>query len=239
MLAATSAAGLARPALAQNSRILRFIPSANLSLLDPTITTAGVTMEHGLMVFDQLYGVDSNLRPQPQMAAGHTVSDNGRTWSLQLREGLRFHDGEPVLARDAAASILRWSARDSFGQALRGFVDTIDEADDRTIRIKLKRPMPALLDALAHPAPSLLMVMPERLAKTDPFKPVTEMVGSGPFRFLRDEFISGSRVACAKFDGYVPRGEAADLTSGGKRVWFDRVEWSVIPDPATAAAALQ
>jgi peptide/nickel transport system substrate-binding protein len=233
------AASLTRPVLAQSPRTLRFIPSANLSLLDPTITTAGVSLDHGLMVFDQLYGVDSGQRPRPQMAEGHTVSDDGRTWLIRLRADLKFHDGEPVLARDAAASIMRWSARDSFGQALRRFVDTIDQADDRTIRFRLKRPMGALTDALAHPAPTPLFILPERLAKTDPFTQVTEMVGSGPFRFLKDEFVSGSRVAYAKFDGYVPRDEPPDFTSGGKRVWFDRVEWSVIPDSATAAAALQ
>jgi peptide/nickel transport system substrate-binding protein len=241
VLAGAAAAGLAAPALAQGTRerTIRFIPSANLSLIDPTITTAGVSLDHGFLVFDQLYAVDSQQRPKPQMAAGHTVSDDGRTWLIQLRDGLAFHDGEPVLARDVAASIMRWSARDSFGQALRRFVDVIDEADDRTVRFKLKRPMGALLDALAHPAPTPLFILPERLAKTDPFTQVTEMTGSGPFRFLKDEFVSGSRVAYAKFDGYVPRDEAPDFTSGAKRAWFDRVEWSVIPDSATASAALQ
>ena len=233
------AAGLARPAVAQATQTLRFIPSANLSVLDPMVTSAGVTVAHGFMVFDSLYGVDASQRPNPQMAAGHTVSSDGREWQIKLRDGLKFHDGEPVLARDAAASVLRWSARDSFGQAMRGFVDTIDAADDRTIRFKLKRPMGALLDALAHLPGIPLTIMPERLAKTDPFKPLTEMVGSGPYRFLKDEFVSGSRVAYSRFDGYVPRQDAPDLTSGGKRAWFDRVEWSIIPDPATAAAALQ
>ena len=241
LLAGAATAALARPALAQSARdrTLRFIPSANLSVLDPIVTTAGVTSVHGFMVFDQLYGVDTEQRPQPQMAAGHSVSDDGRTWLVTLREGLKFHDNEPVLARDAAASIVRWSARDSFGQAMRGFVDTIDAADDRTIRIKMKRPMGALIEALAHAVANELFVMPERLAKTDPFTQVTEMVGSGPYRFLKDEFVSGSHVAYARFDGYVPRDEPAEFTAGGKRAFFERVEWSIIPDPATASAALQ
>ena len=82
--------------------------------------------------------------------------------------------------------------------------------------------------------------MPERLAVTDPFKQVTEMVGSGPFRFLADERVSGARVAYARFEGYQPRDTGvADWTAGPKVVHFDRVEWTVIPDGATAAAALQ
>ena len=241
LLAAAAGTALARPAIGQDTRArtLRFIPSANLSLLDPITTTAGVTSEHGFMVFDQLYAVDTRQRPQPQMAEGHSVSDDQRTWLIKLRGGLKFHDNEPVLARDAAASILRWMARDSFGQALRSFIDTVDAADDRTVRVRLKRPTGALLDAFAHPVSMQLLVMPERLAQTDPFKQVTEMIGSGPYRFLKDEFVSGSHVAYARFDGYVPRSEPADFTAGGKRAWFERVEWSIIPDPATAAAALQ
>ena len=81
--------------------------------------------------------------------------------------------------------------------------------------------------------------MPERLAKTDPFKQVTEMVGSGPFRFVAAERISGSRVVYEKFAGYVPRtGGPAEVTAGPKTVHFDRVEWTVQPDAATASAAL-
>ena len=81
--------------------------------------------------------------------------------------------------------------------------------------------------------------MPERLAKTDPFKAITEIVGSGPFRFLKDEFVAGSSAAWEKFDGYVPRQEAPEWTSGGKVAHFQRIEWKIIPDAATASAALQ
>jgi peptide/nickel transport system substrate-binding protein len=173
------------------------------------------------------------------MAEGHTVSDDGLTWNIRLREGLRWHDGEPVRAQDCAPSLARWSRRDTFGQSLGAVVDAWEAADDRTIRVKLKSRFPLLLEALAKPAAVVPFMMPERLARTDPFQQVTEMVGSGPYRFLRDEYVSGSRVAYAKFDGYVPRQEAASRTAGGKVAHFDRVEWTIMPDSATASAALQ
>ena len=241
LLTSGSAAVLATPAVAQgaDATTLRFVPSSNLAVLDPVWTTLGVTMEHAYYVFDMLYAIDGTLRPQPQMAQGHIVSDDGLTWLIRLREGLTFHDGERVLARDCAASIRRWGARDSFGQMLLRACDTIDAADDRTIRFRLKRPFPHLLDALAHPIASVCAIMPERLAKTDPNTQITEMVGSGPYRFLKDEFVTGSHVGYARFDKYVPRQEPADWASGGKRAYFDKVEWHVIPDSATAAAALQ
>ena len=241
LLGAAGAALLATPGLAQGTRprTLRFVPQANLTILDPIQTTAGVSLNHGYAVFDTLYGTDADFQPTPQMAEAHENSADGLAWSIRLRPGLRFHDGEPVLARDCAASLARWSRRDTFGQTLGAVVDSWDAADDRTVRIRLKRPFPRLLSALAFVGPIPAFIMPERLARTDPYKAVTEMVGSGPYRFLPDEFVSGSRVAYTRFDGYVPRPEPAVLNGGGKVVHFDRMEWQVIPDAATAAGALR
>ncbi|KAA2212879.1 ABC transporter substrate-binding protein [Teichococcus oryzae] len=239
--AAASAATLPLPAFAQpeRARVMTFIPHANLASLDPIWTTALVTSNHGYYVFDTLYGVDGRLRPHPQMAEGHTVSDDGRTWLIRLREGLRFHDGEPVRAADCVASLRRWAARDTFGRTLAGAVEAWESADDRTLRIRLKRPFPLLVDAIAKPASTVPFIMPERLAATDPNTQVSEMVGSGPYRFVAGEHASGSRVVYEKFAGYRPRQEAPDWTMGGKVTHFDRIVWQIVPDPATAAAALQ
>ncbi len=236
---ASAAAALATPAIAQKTDVLKITPGASLTALDPIWTPAGVTTGHAYHVFDTLYAVTRALEVRPQMAEGHTVSDDGKTWTIRLREGLWFHDGEPVRARDALASIARWSKRDAFGQLLAKATESMSAPDDRTLVIKLTRPFPRLADALAHPVANACFVMPERLAKTDAMAQVTEMVGSGPYRFLKDEFVSGSRVAYAKFDKYVPRADAADYAAGGKRAYFNRIEWHIIPDVSTAAAALQ
>ncbi len=241
LLASAAAAPLlSMPALAQGgTRTLRYVPSSNLTLLDPIFTPAAVTLAHGYCVFDTLYGVDADLKPVPQMAAGHSVSDDGLTWEITLRDGLRFHDGEPVRARDCAASLDRWSKRDSFGQALGAATESFGARDDKTIVIRLKRPFGRLLHAIGKPHSSPAFIMPERLAQTSPTTQVTEMVGSGPFRFARGEYVSGARMVYEKFVEYVPRSEAPAWTSGGKVVHFDRLEWQILPDPATAAAAIQ
>lgn len=240
LLATGAAVSLAAPAAGQaRARVLRYVPSSNLTILDPIFTPAAVSITHGYCVFDTLYGVNARFEPRPQMAAGHSVSADGRTWEITLREGLRFHDGEPVRAQDAAASLDRWSKRDGFGQALGAFTDSFGHKDDRTLVIRLKRPFGRLLDAIAKPHSSPAMIMPERLARTNPMAQVTEMVGSGPFRFVRGEYVSGARVVYERFEGYQPRQEAAEWTSGGKQVHFDRLEWQIIPDASTAAAAIQ
>jgi peptide/nickel transport system substrate-binding protein len=228
-----------RAGRAQNSRVLRFVPQTDLAVLDPVFTTAAVTTNHSGMVFDYLYGLDAKFRPQPQMVAGHVVENDGLTWTMTLREGLRFHDGEPVRGRDAVASIRRWGARDMYGQEVIARADEITAPDDRTIRFRLKRPFPNLPAALGKNGASVCPIMPERIAATEATRQVTEMVGSGPYRFLADERMAGARAAYARFEGYIPRPDGtASRTAGPKIAHFDRVEWIVIPDQATAAAAL-
>ncbi len=205
-LAAVSGA-LAIPAIAaeRHRNLLTFIPQSDLSILDPIFTAAYVTRHHGMMVFDTLYGMDAAYQIQPQMADGHRVEDDGKTWLITLRDGLAWHDGEKVLARDCVASIRRWGARDSFGQTLMAVTDALDAPDDRTIRFRLKRPFPLLTAALGKPGSSICAMMPERLANTDPFKQVSEMVGSGPFRFIAKDRVPGSLIAYERNEAYVPR----------------------------------
>jgi peptide/nickel transport system substrate-binding protein len=229
-------APLSAPALAQAQKPLRFIPQANLTALDPVWTTAVITYNHAYMVYDTLYGYDGAGNIRPQMCAGHDISLDGHTWTFTLREGLKFHDNEKVLARDCTRSIQRWGSRDSFGQQLMRTVNEIVALDDTRFVIRLSKPCPELLFGLGA---RQCFVMPERVASRPGTEQLSDPTGSGPFRFLKNEWISGARSAYARFDGYVPRQEPPAFFAGGKVANFDRVEWIVQPDPATAAAALQ
>ena len=236
------AAALAAPHLAraQGARVLKFIPQADVAVLDPIWTTSYQTRDHGFLVFDTLFGQDADFVAQPQMVDGVDNAPDGLAWTLTLRPGLRFHDNEPVLARDCVASIKRWGVRDTFGQALLAATEELSAPDDRTIRFRLRTPFPLLPDALGKTAPSICAIMPERLALTDPYKQVTEMVGSGPYRFMKDERIPGARLVYQRFEGYRPRQDGTpSRTAGPKVTRFDRIEWVLIPDSATAGAALQ
>jgi peptide/nickel transport system substrate-binding protein len=238
VLAGTAALAAPRIVRAAGANVLKFIPFADLATLDPVFTTAAGTRCHAHLVFDTLYGMDNDFGANPQMVAGHVISNDGLQWELTLRDGLRFHDDTPVLARDAVASIQRWWRRDGFGAVLASRTDEISAPSDKIIRFRLNKPFTLLPDALAVII-SVPVIMPERLARTDPFTQITEMIGSGPFRFKADERVPGSRVVYEKFAGYVPRADGKpEYASGPKIVHFDRVEWTVVPDPATAASAL-
>jgi peptide/nickel transport system substrate-binding protein len=228
---------LAQPAIGGKSRTITHVPQANLTSLDPVWTSALVTRNCANMVYETLYGRDEQLTPRLLMLEGDLVEDGGRRWTMRLREGLVFHDGNPVLARDCVASLRRFFKRDAIGKTIEDRLDALEASDDRTLVWRLKKPFPQLPYALSKtqitPA-----IMPLRLAETDPAKQVPEVVGCGPFRFLADEYVSGSRATFAKFDRYLPRDEPPSFCAGGHRVLVDRVEWRIMPDAATAANAL-
>src|SRR5438270_3940027 len=224
---------------ADRAKTLVFVGVADLSVLDPVVTGARPTRNSAYLVFDTLYGIDTEWKARPQMVEGHSVEEDGLTWTLKLRDGLRFHDKEPVLARDVVASIRRFAPRVIFATALMDATDELSAPDERTVRFRLKRPFPHLPEALAGPGGNVPAIMPERLAAASPFKPVAEIVGSGPYRFLPEEHISGARAAYERFPLYQPRtGGPAGFTSGHKIAHFDRVEWLIL-DPFSAMAALR
>lgn len=235
------AGALGAPSLvrAASPKVLRFVPQADLANFDPIWGTQLVVRNASAMVWDTLYGFDSEFRIRPQMLESDEVSADGLVWTFKLRPGLRFHDGEPVLAKDVVASLDRWSQRDNMGVMVRKQQKELVALDDRTFRWTLGKPFPKLRFVLGKMNTPVAFIMPERIAKTDPFKKISEYVGSGPFRFVANEWVPGSMAVFERFDGYLPREEPASWMAGGKRALLDRVEWVTMPDPSTAAAALQ
>jgi peptide/nickel transport system substrate-binding protein len=231
-------AALAAPAIvqAEGAKTIIFTPHADLASLDPVWTTADITRNFSLAVYDTLYGYDAGFNVQPQMVDGHVVSEDGKQWDLTLRDGLAFHDGTPVLASDCVATIQRFAKRDPFGGALIARTDELSAPSDKVIRFRLQKPFALLPNALAQ---VYCAIMPERLAKTDAMQQVTEAMGSGPFRFVASERIPGQRVVYEKNEKYVPRKDGKpSFNAGPKIVYIDRVVWNFIPDPGTASAAL-
>ena len=237
LLTAAALAPLARPAIGGQTATLIHVPQGNLVTLDAVYTTAQVTRNAAAMVFETLYGRNETLNPKPQMVEGHMIEDDGLRWTMTLRDGLLFHDGEKVLARDCVASLRRWMKRDGIGQTIEARLDSLEAADDKTLVWRFKKPFASLPYALGKTQNTPSM-MPERLAKTDPYKQIPEVIGSGPFRYVANEYVSGHSAMFEKFARYQPRPEPASFAAGGYRVLVDRVEWRIIPDAATAANAL-
>jgi len=230
-------AALARPAIAQGGKTLTVMPQATLTSVDPIWSSSQISRNLGFMVFEPLYGRDAAGVPRLLMLESDSVEDGGKRWTMKLREGLVWHDGSKVLAKDCVASVLRWTKRDATGVSMMARLEALEATDDRTISWRFSKPYPHLRLLLSKVVQPVLM-MPERVAKTDPFQQITEVIGCGPFRWLGNEHVLGSHAAFARFDGYVPRNEPASYMAGGHKVLLDRVVWKMIPDAATAANAL-
>ena len=235
-------APLARPNLArsQGANVLKFVPQADLGVLDSVFTTAYVTRNHAFLVFDTLYGMNETYEPMPQMVEGHVVENDGKLWTLKLREGLKFHDGQPVLARDAVASIKRWGQRDALGGSLLAATDELSAGSDREIRFRLKKSFPLLPLALGRGSNTMAPIMPERLAMT-PTDPAGHRNGRKRSLSLRR---GGTRARLARRVPAIRRLCSASLRDGELHGGPEDREyrahrWHVIPDAATAAAALQ
>jgi len=226
-------------ALAQE-KVLRVVPHSNLAVLDPIWTTAYMSRNHGYMIYDTLFGTDENGKVKPQMVESWTESPDKRLWTFKLRKGLEFHDGKPVTGEDVIASLQRWGKRDAMGSALFQFVQRMDSPAPDTFRIFLSEANGFMLEALGKPSSSVPFIMPKRIADTDPFKQIEEHIGSGPYVFKRDEFKPGDKAVYTKFAKYVPRSEPPSGTTGGKRVYVDRVEWNLaLRDAQAQVSALQ
>ncbi len=239
LICATAFALVAGLAGARSETTLKIVLVNDLASLDPVQSTAAFVRNHGFLVYDQLFALDSKGDPQPEMVESFTKSTDGRAWRFTLRPGQTFHDGSPVRAADAVASIKRWAQRDVVGKALMAATASIDVVDERTFTITLARPFALVTEALARPTASALFVMPERLAVTSPATAITDATGSGPFIFVADEWQVGHRAVYRRNPAYHPRPEPPDGLAGGKVAMVDRIEWLTMPDAATAAAALQ
>src|SRR3989440_2170980 len=231
----TLAAALCTSAAAKT---LRVSLHSDLKIVDPVWTTAYITRNHGYMIYDTLFAMNAQQEPQPQMVDKWEVGPDRLSYTFTLRDGLEWHDGAPVTAEDCIASLKRWGARDAMGQKLMSYVAELSAPDARTIRMSLKEPYGLVLQTLAKPGANVPLMMPKRIAETDPQKQITEYVGSGPFIFKADEWRAGEKAVYLKNPKYKPRGEPASGLAGGKVAKVDRVEWIWIADSQTQVNAL-
>jgi peptide/nickel transport system substrate-binding protein len=219
-------------------KVLRFVPYTDIAALDPVASGAGIVRMFGYLVYDTLYGFDDRAQPRPQMVDSHTTSADGLLHTFKLRSGLKWHDGTPVKASDCVMSLRRWGKRDGFGVMLMNATESMEAVDAQTFTIRLKTPFPLIERALAKLSSVPAFMMPERLAKVDATTPLTEVMGSGPYKFERTAWKPGNRLVFTRNENYVPRAEPPNNSAGGKVAKFDRVEWHILPDAVTAGQAL-
>src|SRR5262245_53925079 len=237
----TAPAVLAFAAKAQSAgrrETLRVAPETLTNIFDPHFTTSFTTRDFSYLVFDTLFAVNDRWEPRPQMIEHWNRSADSMTWTFALREGLSFHDGSAVTSEDCTASLRRWGTRDALGGLLIGATKALEPIDARRFQLQLREPFGFWLDALAKPGAMVPMIMPRRLAETPPNRPVTEPIGSGPYRFVAEEYRPGDRLVLVRNEAYRARAEPSVWASGGKHARLERVELIAMPDVSSQVSAL-
>ncbi|MGH6645207.1 MAG: ABC transporter substrate-binding protein, partial [Bradyrhizobium sp.] len=236
---ALAVAALPLTALAQKPSTLKIVMTSDLKVIDPIWVSAQIIRTHAYLVYDTLFALDADLKPQPQMVDSYTVSDDKLVYTFKLRDGLQWHDGKPVTAEDCIQSIKRWASRDGVGQRLLAHTQAFDVVDDKTFKLTLKDAYGFVLASLAKPGSTVPFMMPKRVADTPGTQQIREATGSGPWIFKTDEWKPGEKVVYVKNPTYKPRAEPPSGLAGGKVAKIDRIEWTWIPDVQTAVSALQ
>ncbi|RUR33243.1 ABC transporter substrate-binding protein [Vreelandella nanhaiensis] len=208
-----------------------------LRSLDPVSSSATIARNHGYMIYDTLIGLDADLNPQPQMADWE-VSEDGRIYTFTLRDGLTWHDGSPVTPADCIASLKRWGTFDAGGQLVSNHTESLTALDEKRFALTLSSPLGDVIGLLSKPSAVPAFIMPENVASIEPGQPLPNQIGSGPFRFIANEFQPGVKAVYERFDAYQPRSEAPSGTAGSKEVFVDRVEWIHMPDVQTTINAI-
>ena len=219
-LAAPMMASLGTAASAEST--LRVVMHSDLKIVDPIWTTAYMSRNYGYMVYDTLFAMDENTNVHPQMVDNYTVSEDKKTYTFTLRDGLAWHDGAPVTSEDVIASISRWAKKDGMGQKLMEFVKEMRAVDDKTFQFILSEPYGLVITSLAKPSSNVPFIMPKRVAETSADEQISDYIGSGPFIFKADEWKPGDVAVFVKNEAYVPRKEPASWAAGGEVVNVDR-----------------
>ena len=221
-----------------NAAPVNVLLESEVVIVDPHMTTAAITRTFAYHIWDTLFSQNDAGEIKPQMVESWEESPDRLHWRFKLRDKLSFHDGAPVTAADCVASLSRWAPRDALGRRLvaAGAKFVAEGAD--TFSIALDTPFPLMLQVLGKPNAPVPVMMPARIMTAAGDGRIKEVIGSGPFMFLPDQWRPGDKMVLKRFAGYVPRSEPADFLAGGKVVHLDQVVLRVVPDNSTAANAL-
>ena len=226
------------PAEAQSPKkggVLRVGMIGEPPTLDGHTTTAVITREIAVNMFEGLYALDAKYQPVPLLAEGQEVLDGGKRYAIRLRKDVKFHNGKPLTSADVVASLKRWGTLAGTGKSVFKVVEAVEAKGPNALEIRLKEPSGSLLTVLAG-VDNAPFIYPKDVIDATGEGQLKEFVGTGPFRFV--EHKPDRHVKLARFDGYAARGEASSGLSGRRTAWVDEILFIPVPDYATRQAGM-
>jgi peptide/nickel transport system substrate-binding protein len=232
------ATGLATPGEAQTPKrggALRIGMIGEPPTLDQHMTTAVITREIGINIFEGLFALDGKYQPAPLLAEGVDVQDGARRYTIRLRKGVKFHNGKELTSADVVASLKRWGATASPGKAVFKTVEAVEAKGPLAVEIRLKEPSASLLTVLAQ-VDNAAVIYPSEVVEAAAGGQIKEFIGTGPFRFV--EHKPDRHLKLARFDGYAARSEPPSGLAGQRVAYVDELYFMPVPDYATRQAGI-
>lgn len=231
-----STAGSTAPAAAgegQMGGLLRVAIIGEPPAFDPTFTTATVTQNTTSHVFETLWAQDEQFSPQPMLLDTVEVEEEGRVFVLNLRQGVKFHNGDEMTADDVMASLERYSKLSGRGKTLFARVEGMEKVDDYTVRLVFTEPTGIAPVFLQMPD---AIIIPKAIADAAPDKEMGEFIGTGPFKM--NERLPDRYISLVRFEEYAKRDEPPNYYAGGKTAYFDEIRFIPVPETAVRGDGL-
>ena len=195
--------------------------------LDPMISAGdllGMITQH---FYETLFTFGQNWELTPLLAEKlPEISADGKVYTIALRQGVTFHNSQPMTAKDVVASLKRWMEIASRGRLVAGNIQAIDAVDDHTVRLTLKEPYAPLMALLAFNN-SAAVIMPSDHMEN----PIKEVIGTGPYQLKERK--ADAYIQLVRFDGYKSRPGEPDGFGGARKQYLDEIRFVPVPDANT------
>ena len=221
---------------------LRVVSQASIKSLDPDFCTSYVCWQPSAgPILENLFTQAADFSTQPMLVDSWDISDDGLIWTINLRDGITFHDGTPLTSEAAILSTERILGDTPAGKVMLTFLveDGMQEIDDLSYTIETNEPYGSLLDGMALRTHGTVLVYTPTAAAFPMTEDVGEenIIGTGPYQL--ESWDVGVKVTIARYDDYQSRTEPASWLAGEKKAYLDKIEWLEIPSEETKVAGLK
>lgn len=196
--------------------------------LDPMLSTADLVGTITQHFFETLYTFNQEWKVTPLLAAAMpTISDDGKTYTIPLRQDVTFQNGQPMTAKDVLASLQRWENVASRGRQTEKMIESISTPDDHTLQIQLKQAYAPLLALLAMNN-SAAVIMPATQTQETP---LSHFIGTGPYQLKSHQ--PDQYIQLTRYEGYHSQSGNSDGYAGARKQYLDEIRFVPVPDPNT------
>lgn len=208
---------------------------ANPPSLDPPSINSNIVGGVGSHIYEPLFALNKDFEPAPVLAESYEVSEDGKEYTIKLRQGVKFHNGNEMKADDVVASMNRWvKVSDKAKSLIEGSV--FEKVDDYTVKMIVNKPSSDIITILASPI-QFAAIYPAEIAESATAEGVDEYIGTGPYKL--GEWKQDQYIRLERFDDYTASEEAPSGFTGKKEAATETIVFEIVTDTSTRIAGVQ